>query len=314
MRVSIRSGVAAALVLIAVTGVGAFGAGPSAALPRSPGDTPMCAGVGTPRTVVAQPTAFEAVAFDRSGRMLVSDLMGNRLIAVDRPGAAPRRVARVESPGGIAPLPNGRVLVGSGSGPAAAVSPDSASLVEVNPGTGAHSVYADGLSMANGVVRAPDGTVYASSNIVSAIDRISPDRKVSRAWFSDSPGNGLAVSADGRTLFANVSLGDSRVLAVDTATGTSRTYFRPPAGLDWVFFDDLDIDAGGTLYAPIYLGGQVWRIGRDGSHCALAENLTTPAGISVGASRAGFSARSVYVTTHAGSVIEIPGAVPPIAR
>ncbi|MDJ0007811.1 hypothetical protein [Gordonia alkanivorans] len=39
-----------------------------------------------------------------------------------------------------------------------------------------------------------------------------------------------------------------------------------------------------------------------------------PAGISVGATGAAFSATSVSVTTHAGSVIEIPGAVPQAAR
>ncbi|WP_376740722.1 SMP-30/gluconolactonase/LRE family protein [Gordonia paraffinivorans] len=164
--------------------------------------------------------------------------------------------------------------------------------------------------MANGVVRSSDGTVYASSAVAPAIDRVGPDRRVSRGWYHAATGNGLALSADGKTLYANVSVPDTRVLAIDTATGAARTYFRPPAGLDWVFFDDLDIDAAGNLYAPLYLGGQVWRIGRDGSHCALAKGLTTPAGISVGPSEAGFPATSVFVTTHAGSVVEIPRAVP----
>lgn len=45
--------------------------------------------------------------------------------------------------------------------------------------------------------------------------------------------------------------------------------------------------------------------------CALARGLITPAGITVGASGAGFSARSVYVTTHGGLLVEIPDAIPP---
>ncbi|WP_312029389.1 SMP-30/gluconolactonase/LRE family protein [Gordonia paraffinivorans] len=309
MSATIRARLAAAAVAAAAA-VSVLGTGHAAALPRTPDDTPMCAGAGKPRTVLAEPAAFEAVAFDTSRRMLVSDVLGNRLVAVDRPGAAPRKVATVRAPRGIAPLPDGRVLVGSGSGPTALLAPDAASLATVDPRTGASRGYAHGLSMANGVVRSSDGTVYASSAVAPAIDRVGPDRRVSRGWYHAATGNGLALSADGKTLYANVSVPDTRVLAIDTATGAARTYFRPPAGLDWVFFDDLDIDAAGNLYAPLYLGGQVWRIGRDGSHCALAKGLTTPAGISVGPSEAGFPPASVFVTTHAGSVVEIPRAVP----
>ncbi|MEO9327773.1 SMP-30/gluconolactonase/LRE family protein [Gordonia aurantiaca] len=302
--------VATVAAVSAALAAAVLGTGSSTALPRIADDTPMCAGAVPPRALVAAPGSFEAVAFDTEGRMLVSDVMGNRLFAVDRPGATARKAAAVASPGGIAPLPDGRVLVGSGSGPTALLAPGAASLVTVDPRTGSSTTHADGLAMANGVVRAPDGTVYASSALAPAIDRVGRDRRVSRAWYHATTGNGLALSSDGKTLYANVSLPDTRILAIDTASGVGRTYFRPPAGLDWVFFDDLDVDAAGNMYVPLYLAGQVWRVSRDGSHCALAKGLTAPAGISVGAGGAGFSARAVYVTTHAGSVVEIPRSVP----
>lgn len=306
--------------LIAVVVSGVTVAGMCAAVASAapvPSSIPMCADVGAPRVIVGgQPRTFEAVAFDDRGAMLLSDTLGNRLDVVDRPGAAPRMLAPVYFPGGIAPMPDGTVLVGSGMMAAPALASPAvgvAKLIRVNPRNGHHRVYAEGLSMGNGVVRAPDGTVYASNDLTSTIDRIGTDGRVERGWYDQSPGNGLAMSADGRTLFANVSFGDTRIVAIDTATGTGRTYYRPPAGMNWTSLDaldDLDIDRRGRLYAPLYFGGQVLRVDSDGSHCAIATGLTAPAGISLGRSGAGFSTRSVYVTTHAGAVIEIPRAVP----
>lgn len=299
-------------VVSGVTAAGMCAAVASAA--PVPSSIPMCADVGAPRVIVGQPRTFEAVAFDDRGVMLLSDWLGNRLDVVDRPGAAPRMVAPVYAPGGIAPMPDGTVLVGSGIAAPALASPavGVAKLIRVDPRNGHHRVYAEGLSMGNGVVRAPDGTVYASNDLTSTIDRIGTDGRVERGWYNQSPGNGLAMSADGRTLFANVSLGDTRIVAIDAATGTGRTHFRPPAGMNWTFFDDLDIDRRGRLYAPMYFGGHVLRVDTDGSHCAIAAGLTLPAGIALGRSGAGFSADSVYVTTHAGAVIEIPKAVPAV--
>ncbi|MBF6387609.1 SMP-30/gluconolactonase/LRE family protein [Nocardia farcinica] len=219
----------------------------------------------------------------------------------------------------IAPPPtraDGGVLAGSGIAAPALLAPalGFARLLRVDPVTGATTPYAEGLSMGNGVVRAPDGTVFTSNDLAPALDRVDPDGTVHRGWYRETPTNGLAISADGRTLYANVSLGDTRTLAIDVATGAARTYFRPPQGLAHVFLDDLDIDRAGRLYAPVYFGGQVWRIERDGSFCAVADGLTLPAGITVGVDSAGFSAGSVYVTTHAGQVVEIPNAIPADGR
>lgn len=302
--------------LIAVVVSGVTVAGMCAAVASAapvPSSIPMCADVGAPRVIVGgQPRTFEAVAFDDRGAMLLSDSLGNRLDVVDRPGAAPRMVAPVYAPGGIAPMPDGTVLVGSGIfTPLASPAVGVAKLIRVNPRNGHHRVYAEGLSQGNGVVRAPDGTVYASNDLASTIDRIGTDGRVERGWYNQSPGNGLAMSADGRTLFANVSLPDTRIVAIDAATGTGRTYFRPPAGMNSIL-DDLDIDRRGRLYAPMYFGGRVLRVDNDGSHCAIAAGLTLPAGIALGRPGAGFSADSVYVTTHAGAVIEIPKAVPAV--
>lgn len=298
---------------LATTGVLLAATAPAAA--ADPG-VPGCAGVGTPRTVVAEPRTFEAAAFDARGRLLLTDWLGNRIDVLDSPDATPRALAPVHAPGGLAPLPDGDVLVGSGIAAPALLAPavGSAELVRLDPETGVTAPYASGLSMGNGVVRGPDGTVWASNDLAPAVDRIAPDGTVHRGWYRETPANGLAVSTDGATLYANVSLGDTRVLAIDTRTGAARTHFRPPAAFSAGFLDDLDIDHAGRLYAPLYFAGHVFRIEPDGSFCSLASGITLPAGISRGAEGAGFAAGSVYVTTHAGQVLEIPDAVPADGR
>ncbi|WP_328396398.1 SMP-30/gluconolactonase/LRE family protein [Nocardia sp. NBC_00416] len=300
---------AACLLLVTVA------AGPAVAQDRADiaEVAPICPASGPPRTLVAQPRSFEAAAFDQRGRLLISDWLGNAVDMLEAPETTPRTVASVPSPGGIAPLPDGQVLVGAGASVSSALqapASGAASLLRLDPDTGALTPYADGLSMSNGVVRAADGTVYASNDIVPALDRVDPDGTVHRGWFRETPTNGLALSPDDRTLYANVSFGDTRILAIDTATGAARTYFRPPPGFGNAFFDDLDIDAQGRLYAPMYLAGQVWRIDTDGAFCALATGLALPAGITVGTAESAFAADSVFVTTHTGQIIELPHAIP----
>ncbi len=77
--------------------------------------------------------------------------------------------------------------------------------------------------MGNGVAIAPDGTVYTSNDLVPALDRVDPDGTMHRGWYRETPANGPALSPDGRILYVNVSLGgDTRILAIDTATGVAR--------------------------------------------------------------------------------------------
>jgi len=276
-------------------------------------DIPYCEGVGEPQFLVTAPGTFEAVAFDSEGRLIISNWLGNKVHALDAPSAQLRTVLDfIWAPGGLQLLPDGSMLVGSGIDALATMAPryGFARLVKFDPATGKQQTYARGLSMGNGLVRAADGTLFASNDLAPALDRITPDGVVQRGWYRESPANGLALSNDGSTLFANVSLGSTRILAIDPHTAQAHTWFQPPEGLGWVFLDDLTIDKADRLYAPTYFGGQIWRIENDGEFCALAKNLLLPAGITLGEEGHGFAASSVYVTTPLGYIIEIPNAVP----
>lgn len=295
----------------AVVAIAVLGCAPAA--DAAAAGLPSCPGAGPVQSLAREPGQLESVAFDAAGRLVYTNLGRRQLRGLDAPGAATRQIAAgIDGPGGLALEPGGTMLVGSGNGIGGLFAPrfGFARLLRVDLATGAKTTYARGLSMTNGVVRGADGTVFASDDLARSLDRVAPDGRVQRGWYRATDTNGLALSADGGTLFANRSFGSTRVMAIDTATGAYETYWRPPSSLSWALLDDLDIDAAGRLYAPAYLLGEVWRIDPDGSACALARGLTTPAGISVGAAGAGFSASSVYVTTHAGSLLEIPGAVP----
>ncbi|WP_280495528.1 SMP-30/gluconolactonase/LRE family protein [Nocardia asiatica] len=186
---------------------------------------PACSATGPARTLLAQPRTFEAAAFDRQGRLLVSDSLGNRIDVLDHPGGRAahhrsdrrarrhRPAARRHGSGRVrdrrarSPLPDLRLRPADATG---------SRHRTARP-------YAGGLSMGNGVAIAPDGTVYTSNDLVPALDRVDPDGTMHRGWYRETPANGPALSPDGRILYVNVSLGgDTRILAIDTATGVAR--------------------------------------------------------------------------------------------
>lgn len=277
------------------------------------GALPSCADRPVQRTVVGGPGQYEAVFPDARGRLLISDLRGRRLLRADHPGAVATPLARVPDPGGIALDDAGDILVGTGNGPTALVPQwRRAGLLRIDPVTGAGTRVASGLMMANGVARAADGTVYASSSFPGGgVDRIRPDGTVDRRWNRTDGANGLAVSADGSALYAAVMLPPARVVRIDTATGLATTFARVPFPENLTgLLDGLARSADGTLYVNAFLAGQVWRIGADRAPCILARGLAGAAGITVGADGAGFSATSVYVATWGGRVVELVDAAP----
>ena len=284
----------------------------SGAAPAS-GALPACPDRPVQRTVVGGPGQYEAVLPDAQGRLLISDLRGGRVLRADAPGATATPLARVSDPGGLAVDDAGDILVGTGNGPTALVPRwRLAGLLRIDAGTGATTRVARGLMMANGVARAADGTVYASSSFPGGgVDRIRPDGTVDRRWNRTEGANGLALSADGSALYAAVMLPPARVVRIDTATGQATTFARVPfpenvTGL----LDGLARGADGTLYVNAFLAGQVWRIGADPTPCVLARGLAGAAGITVGADGAGFSATSVYVATWGERVVELVDAAP----
>jgi hypothetical protein len=273
-------------------------------VPAASGGAP-CSGVGSASVVARDGAALESIAFDAAGRLIYDDLLSGAVRTVARPGAAPRTLTRLTAPGGIVAAGHD-LVVAQGNTVGALLG--GASLIGIDPGTGARRRIATGLLGGNGLARAADGTLYSSDVPTGAIDRTAANGVVRRGWWRSAGGpNGLAVSADGRTLYANLSSA-GRVVAIDTTTGAAHTVARiePPAATP----DGLAIDAGGRLYVALYLAGEVRRIDpATGAACTLARGLRLPTAIALAPPGSPFAATTAYVTTF-GAVRAIPGAVP----
>jgi sugar lactone lactonase YvrE len=124
------------------------------------------------------------------------------VLRLDRPGAKPLPIARgIDSPGGLALDERGRLIVGFGDSPQRGLLGNlvgRAGLLLIDPNSGERQTWVTGLGMANGIARAPDGTVFASNDLGTHVERIERDGNVERRWAKLWSANGLAVDPDGR--------------------------------------------------------------------------------------------------------------------
>lgn len=263
---------------------------------------------------------LESVIVDRQGRLFfTSQTWEGRsrgaLLRLDATGAAPVPVAvGIPSPGGLALADDGRLIVGFGDSPGTGlvgnVSPR-AGLLLVDPAGGDAEPWVRGLGMANGVARAPDGTVFASNDFGMHLDRVTADGIVHRRWAKVPSANGLVVDHSGRYLYAAQTFTRAAIRRVDIARPeTVTTHARPPLVAALSLLDGLAIDAAGRLYVAANGAGQVWRVDPDGAICAIARGLGSPSAVAVGRGDSPFPAANLYAVTFGGDVVEIADAVP----
>ncbi len=277
---------------------------PAAAAP------PDCPGVGAPRQLASGRGPLESIAFDAQGRLLFTSITKGALFRLEAPqGAVTTVTSSLKSPGGIAVTGASEAFVGTGN-TLTGLTPwlGAAGIARVDLDTGAVTQVAKGLAMANGMVRASDGTFYASDDLAKSLDRVLPDGTVQRGWLKLNS-NGLALSADERTLYVNQMI-PPKVLAVNRDSGQVSVVAEVPEGRGWTWLDGLGIDRQGLLYVASYWSGEVWRLTPAGNWCTVARGLTLPSAVTPGSAGAGFDTGSVYVTTHGGGLFEVPGAVP----
>lgn len=286
------------------TAFGALVARPAGAAP------PDCPGVGATRQLTSGRGPLESIAFDRQGRLLFTSITKGALFRLEAPQGAVTTVSDgVKSPGGIAVVNEREAYVGTGN-TLTGLTPwlGAAGIARVDLGTGAVTQVVKGLAMANGVVRASDGTFYASDDLAKSLDRVQPDGTVQRGWLKLNS-NGLALSGDERTLYVNQMI-PPKVLAVDRASSQVSVVAEAPEGRGWTWLDGLGIDRQGLLYVASYWSGEVWRLTPGGAWCTVARGLMLPSSVTPGVGGAGFNPTSVYVTTHGGGLFEVAGAVP----
>lgn len=267
-----------------------------------PGVVPVLTGQGS----------LESVIVDARGRLYYTDTTAKALRRLDAPGAQPETIASgIEAPGGLAIDDRGRILVGQGDGIVPGLAGNlapAARLLRVDPETRRVETFAQGLQMANGVVRADDGTVYASSDVGLGIDRIAPDGTVTVRWASVFSANGLAIDRAQRYLYAAQTFQPAAIARIDLRDPSRvETWATPPVDGIAAGPDGMTIDGRDRLLVAANLAGEVWRVNADRSVCAVGTGLTTTSAVAYGHGDRGFSRGRLFAVGFDGVVAEVPG-------
>ncbi|MFI5780881.1 SMP-30/gluconolactonase/LRE family protein [Nocardia sp. NPDC051570] len=280
----------------------------------------VCAGAGQPTTVAASVpgAAFEGLTVDAQGRAYTTDLVTGRVYRFDVPGAAPVVVATVPSggAGGLAWTPQGRLLVGYGADSRVALGDTlrQAGIVQVDPATGAVTPFAGGLSAADGLAVADDGTVYATNDFGDLVGRVSPNGATQADWAHFPSANGAVLGSDDTYLYVSRTFVDPGVTRIPLADPGAPQSLLNLSGVDALAAPDgLTLDSRDRPVVPFNPSGTIVRIDSPGAYCVLGSGAPLTSVVSYGRGGAGFSAGRLFAATFAGLVYEVPGGFDPAA-
>jgi gluconolactonase len=255
---------------------------------------------------------FEGAIVDAAGRLYATDLVTGRVYRWAYPGATPTILTTV--PGGIgagalAFEPDGSLLIGYGSDPRVLAGDilRSGRIERMNLTTGAITQVASGLSAADGLAVAADGTIYATNDFGDLIAKISPNGSVDPAWAHFPSANGAALSADGRYLYVSRTFynpGVSRIPLADPSARQSLINLTGPASLDAP--DGLTLDSQGRAIVPTDLAGEILRVDGVGQVCQLSPAPLVSSVITYGHGSHGFSHGHLFRAGFDGDIYEIP--------
>ncbi|MEV6767526.1 hypothetical protein AB0N05_02735 [Nocardia sp. NPDC051030] len=311
---STRKSAAIALASLTFAALSTFAAGPANA-------APICPGAGQPTFVVASVpgAALEGITVDPAGRAFVTDLVSGQVFRIDAPGAPAVPIARVPSggAGALAWLPDGRLLVGYGAD-AGVVLGDSlrqAGIVTVDPDTGAMAPFASGLSAADGMAVAHDGTVYATNDFANLIGRVYPNGVVQADWASFPTANGAVLDQGNGFLYVSRTFVNPGVSRIPTAAPWAPQSLLDLGGGDVLAAPDgLTLDSAERPVLPFNVSGQVVRIDAPGQYCVLGFGNQMTSEVQYGRSGQGFSSGRLFGITFTGLVYEVPGGFDPNAQ
>ena len=285
------------------------------AAPAPAAAAPDCPGPIKVRTLLRDQGTLESVIVDSKGRLFFTNDDG--LLRLDSPGGQPKRLLTTNDPGGLAFDADGSLIMGYGNTASNGTVGDfdgRAGLLRVNPETGAHTTYATGLSMANGLDRAPNGYFYASNDFGSNIDRIRNGR-TERGWAKVESGNGLVVDSSARYLYVAQTFRPAAIQRVELATARVTDYVRADAADSSAGLDGMARDAADNLFVTANGAGQVWKVDQRPRICVLVRNLPGfpdgPSAAAVGTGDGPFPARNVYVVSFNGDLLELAGVADP---
>jgi sugar lactone lactonase YvrE len=287
--------------VIAVAAAVSIVAAPAAAAPD-------CSPRPAVRVIASGQGTLESIASDARGRLFYTDTNAQRLLRLDRPGAQPTVLAEnMDSILGVMVDTDGSLVVGFGNSDTDALADNgNAGLMRVDPKTGTTlGIITRGLDMANGIARGPDGAYYASNDLGNGIDRFL-NGVVTDNWSQVESPNGLVIDGAGRYLYAAQTFTPASIAQIDLAHPELTTTYFAASGAD-IFAgpDGITRDGADRLYVAANGAGEVWRVDRDRTVCALARNLQFVSSLSFGGGKPGFPSRNLYAVTFTGLVVEL---------
>ncbi|AHH18645.1 SMP-30/gluconolaconase/LRE-like region-containing protein [Nocardia nova SH22a] len=297
----------------------AFVTASAAGAPRASAAT-ICLGAGQPTVQVASvPGALEGLTVDSLGRAYTTDIATGRVFRIDAPGAAAVPIATV--PGGgagaLAWTPDGKLLVGYGADPRVVIGDTAraAGIAELDPDTGAVLPYATGLSAANGMDVAADGTAYATNDFGDLIGRVAPGGRVQADWARFASANGAVLGADDQYLYVSRTFTNPGVSRIPIANPAAPESLLDLSGTDTTAAPDgLTLDSRDRPVVPFNPSGRIVRIDGPGQFCELGTGSPLTSVVTYGRGATGFSAGRLFAATFTGAVYEIPGGFDPNAR
>ena len=275
---------------------------------------PLCDSPPRVRVLASGLGVLESAIVDREGRLFFTsqtwDGLAGAVLRMDHPDAEPVELAGgIVSPGGLAFDERGMLLVGFGDSPQGGLIGNLvglAGLLLLDPDSGERETWITGLGMANGIARAADGTIFASNDFGTHIDRVDKYGNVHRRWARVPSANGLAIDPTGRYLYASQTFASAAVKRVEiTNPSNVTTYARPGPLARAAALDGLAIDHAGRLYVAANGAGQIWRIEPNGTIHALARGLKCPSAVAIGHGTERFHKRNLYAVTFHGEIVEL---------
>jgi sugar lactone lactonase YvrE len=277
-----------------------------------------CSPLPQKKTILTGQGQLESIISDAKGRIFYSDIMnGGRLLRIDAPGAEPKVLVQgVNGTGGLAWDTDGSLVLGfNGSTQNSVVDGPDGGLLRVNPDTGQTSVITTGIGQANGLVRGPDGAIYASNDFGHGIDRFI-DGKLQDDWSKVMTPNGLVIDTTGRYLYAAQTFKPASIAQIDLNDPTKETpYFEAGPGDMQGGPDGMTRDERDRLFLAVNASGEVWRIDTDRNACRLASGIMNASALNWGGGAPGFPAKNLYVVGFSGVLVELADATdrPPAA-
>jgi sugar lactone lactonase YvrE len=268
---------------------------------------PDCSPAPTARVIASDQGVLESIASDKRGRLFFTDTDASRLLRIDRPGAQPTELASIPGILGVIVDPDGTLVVGFGNSNTDALLDDgNAGLMRVDPNTGATiEVITEGLDMSNGIARGPDGAYYASNDFGHGIDRFL-NGQVTDNWSPVETPNGLVVDSKKRYLYAAQTFKPASIAQIDLRHPELVTTYAAAGPADIAAGPDgMTRDGADRLYVAANGAGEVWRVDRDRTICALARGYPTVSSVSFGGGKSGFPSRNLYAVTFTGLIVEL---------